>query len=100
MWGCGWVEKVIWERGLAENVRIPSYEEKGLKLFKKAVICYLNVPHCIFKLWQVFYVGTTVSISCFPHRKAYFAKFSILATIFSFKKSIKVRITVPVSDTI
>jgi len=30
--------------GLAENVRIPSYERGGLKLLKKNVIWYLNVP--------------------------------------------------------
>jgi len=35
MWGEGLVEKVIWGRGLTENVRIPSYEGGGLKLLKK-----------------------------------------------------------------
>jgi len=34
MWGEGLVENVIW-RGLAENVRIPSYGRGGLKLLKK-----------------------------------------------------------------
>jgi len=34
MWGEGVVEHVIWEEGLAEIVRIPSYGGGGLKLLK------------------------------------------------------------------
>jgi len=37
------VENVIWGRGLAENVKIPSHGRKGSKIAKKIVI-YLNVP--------------------------------------------------------
>jgi len=33
--GEGLVENVIWGRGMAENVRIPSCGGKGPKLFKK-----------------------------------------------------------------
>jgi len=35
MWGKRLVENVIWWEELAENVRIPSYGKRGLKLFKK-----------------------------------------------------------------
>jgi len=35
MWGSGLVENVIWGRELFENVRIPSYRGRELKLLKK-----------------------------------------------------------------
>jgi len=37
------VENVIWGEGLAENIRIPIYGERGSKIAQKIVI-YLNVP--------------------------------------------------------
>jgi len=33
----------VWREGFAENVRIPSYRERGYKIVKKTII-YLNVP--------------------------------------------------------
>jgi len=40
MCGEGLVENVIWGRGLAENVRIPSYRGEGSKIAPKTVMIF------------------------------------------------------------
>jgi len=42
------VENVIWGRGLAENVRIPSYGGRGLKLLKKTLYDNCTFPNFAF----------------------------------------------------
>jgi len=36
--GRGLIENIIWGKGLAENVKIPSYKERGSKIAQKTVI--------------------------------------------------------------
>jgi len=38
IFGEGVVENIIWGRGLAENVRIPSYRGRGSKITQKTVM--------------------------------------------------------------
>jgi len=42
----GLAENVVWGKGLAKNVRIPSYEGRGLKLLKN---CHMIFECSLFK---------------------------------------------------